>query len=414
MNLSAWWWLFFNFLSIIILAFYSMIEMACVSLNKVRLHYYVSQGNTRAIYLNYLLQNPARLFGTTLIGVNVAMVIGSECAREFFSSLGLSPDWAPIPQILLVVIFGELSPMFAARHYSENVAMLGAPLLYASARLMSPILWAINMVSKIGSKLLNQPSSEPDLFLSQDELQKILEEHGEDRGPGSSSVDFNDIAANIFHLRIKNATQIMTRIESIPMIPSNGTIAQMRALLKKTGVDYLPVFHTDQSNIVGIAFPRDLVRLPGTKRVRDHARPPWFVTENTKAMQILKQFRRNNQSVAVILNNQGAAVGLLNLDDLLEEIIGKVGEETASKQKTKPARVMERTFPGDMLVADFNKQFEAQLDEEDDLTLAQLVAKVLGYTPEVGDSIYIEPFELEVKETSLRKAKTITVKSHVS
>ncbi|MBS4169042.1 hemolysin family protein [Parachlamydia sp. AcF125] len=413
MSFSAWWWLFFNFLSIVVLAFYSMVEMACVSLNKVRLHYYVSQGNTRAIYLNYLLQNPARLFGTTLIGVNVAMVIGSECAREFFTSLGLSPDWAPIPQIFLVVIFGELSPMFAARHYSENVAMLGAPLLYASAKLMSPILWATHQASKIGSKLLNQPSSEPDLFLSQEELQKILEEHGEDRGPGGSpSEEFNDIAANIFHLRIKNAAQIMTRIQSIPMIPSNGTIAQMRAILKKTGADYLPVYHKDPSNIVGIAFPRDLVRLPPTKRVRDHARPAWFVTENTKTMQILKHYRRNNQSVAVILNDQGAAVGLLNLDDLLEEIIGKVGEEASTKQKTK--WLMERTFPGDMRVADFNKQFEAKLDEEGDLTLAQLVAKVLGYAPEVGDSIYIEPFELEVKETSLRGAKTITVITKIS
>jgi len=104
-----------------------MVEMACVSFNKVRLHYYVNQGNRRAIWLNYLLQHPFRLFGTTLIGVNVAMVVGSECSREFHSALGLSPDLAPLSQVIIVVIFAELAPMFAARHYAEHVAMLGAP-----------------------------------------------------------------------------------------------------------------------------------------------------------------------------------------------------------------------------------------------------------------------------------------------
>lgn len=407
---TALWWLFLNFLTIVVLAFYSMIEMACVSLNKVRLHYYVSQGNVRALYLNYLLQNPARLFGTTLIGVNIAMVVGSECSREFFSAIGLSPDWAPLPQILLVVIFGELAPMFAARHYSENVAILGAPILYASAKLMAPLLWGINWISKIVNKTLYQHNSEPDIFLSQEELQKILEEHSEEYSQDFDSAEFNTIAANIFHLRVKNAAQIMTRLPSVPMIPSNGTVIQMRGILKKTGADFLLVYHNNQTNVVGIAFPRDLVRIPNTKRVRDYARPPWFVTENTKAMQILKQFRRNNQTVAVILNDQGAAVGVLNLDDLLEEIIGKV-EEGDTKQKTKPLRMIERTLPGEMTVSEFNTQFDADLNEEEDLTLAEFIAKTLGHTPEVGDSIYIAPFEFEIKEASLLEAKTIIVTS---
>jgi CBS domain containing-hemolysin-like protein len=414
MIISAGWWLFFNFLTIIILAFYSMIEMACVSLNKVRLHYYVSQGDTRAIYLNSLLQNPSRLFGTTLIGVNVAMVVGSECAREFFSALGLSPDWAPLPQILLVVIFGELAPMFAARHYSEHVAMLGARLLYASATLMTPILAGINLISKIANRLLYQTNSEPDLFLSQEELQKILEEHGEEYSQDFDSEEFNTIAANIFHLRVKNATQIMTPLKAVPMIASNGTVVQMRAILKKTGADYLLVYHNNQTNIVGLAFPRDLVRVPNTKRVRDYARPPWFVTENTKAMQILKQFRRNNQTVAVILNDQGAAVGVLNLDDLLEEIIGKVDEGDTGVKLKKSFRLIERTLSGEMLVSEFNRQFEAELDETEDLTLAQFIASKLGHVPEEGDSIYIAPFEFEVKEASLLGAKTILVISRPS
>src|SRR5262245_63138653 len=113
-----------------------MIEMASVLLNLVRLHYYVSKGEKRAVLFNELLNYPSRLFGTTLIMVNSATVFGSEFSREFHEAIGLSPDLAPLTQVLLVLIFGELSPMFAARTHSEHMALLGIPLLYASAKIL--------------------------------------------------------------------------------------------------------------------------------------------------------------------------------------------------------------------------------------------------------------------------------------
>ena len=129
-------WAFFLMLlivSLVIQGFYSMLEMACVSFNRVRLQYYVSQKNRRAMWLSYLLNNPTRLFGTTLIGVNTAMQFGSECARRFYASLHVSPDWAPLSQVIIVLIFAELAPMFAARRFAENVAMLGIPIIYITS-----------------------------------------------------------------------------------------------------------------------------------------------------------------------------------------------------------------------------------------------------------------------------------------
>src|ERR1700722_3738597 len=98
MSLTAFSWFLLNILTIILLGFYSMQEMASVSFNRLRLQYYVSKGIKRAIWVQSLLQNPARLFGTTLISVNIAMFIGSECARRTYAALGLNPDWAPLTQ----------------------------------------------------------------------------------------------------------------------------------------------------------------------------------------------------------------------------------------------------------------------------------------------------------------------------
>ncbi len=135
MSHSALLWLVFNLLSIVALSFYSMQEMACVSINKVRLKFYVSQGIKRAQWLEYLLHNPTRLFGTTLIGVSIATIISSECARQFHQAIGIDPDWAPLTQVFIVLIFGELAPMFAARIHSEHMALFRCPIVYASSKI---------------------------------------------------------------------------------------------------------------------------------------------------------------------------------------------------------------------------------------------------------------------------------------
>lgn len=408
MEISAIWWLFFNVISIIFLGFYSMMEMACVSFNKVRLHYYVYRGNKRAQWLNYLLHHPFRLFGTTLIGVNVAMFVGSECAREFHSSLGLNPDLAPLTQVALVVVFAELAPMFAARLYPEYIAMMGAPLVYASAKFLAPALWVIGGISKTLNFLLKGKTAQADFFLSQEELQKILEEKGEPSQTREPQ-EFNVITQNIFELRHKKAKDVMTPIALVPHLPSNSPILQMKEMIQLTNVDFITIFYKEISNIVGIAFPRDLLRTPDKKRIRDYARAPWFVTEKTPITQILQQFKKNNENVAVILDKKGKAVGLLTLDDLLTEIFGET--ETTPKKGDKRLFFMERTFPGSMKVGDFNRQFGISLDPNGELTLSQLMSQHLSHHPEEGDGIFIPPIELIAKETSLLEVKAVTVKS---
>lgn len=412
---AALLWLGLNLASIVILAFYSMMEMACVSFNRVRLHYYVSKGKRRAILLNELLHQPSRLFGTTLIMVNVTMIFGSEFAREFHEALGLSPDLAPLSQVFFVLVFGELAPMFAARNYSEHIAMLGVPLLYASAKILSPILWLLDHLTTFFSSMISGKKMKAAVYLTQEELQKILEEQEEDQLYASDREQFNEITSNIFSLRHKDVGQVMIPINRIPVLPSNATVEQARELFKGKNVNFLPIYHNERTNIVGIALPRDLIRPTDNRKVRDYSCMPWFVTQNVKLTHILKQFRNNNQEVAIIIDPQGYAIGLITLDDVIDEIFGKITHPANGTRQKKSAKkfIIDRTFPSTYTVADFYAQFQTWLDEEKDLTLAQLVEKHLGYRPEAGESIYIDPFEISVKETSLHSIKSITIKTKI-
>lgn len=411
MDNSAILWLFLNAFSIIVLGFYSMMEMACVSFNKVRLQYYVSKEDKRAIWLNYLLQHPSRLFGTTLIGVNIALVVGSECARQFYSSIGFSPDLAPITQVIIVVIFGELAPMFAARHYAENVALLGVPLIYASAKVMTPLLWIVDLVSKLCNFIIGGKENPENIYLTQEELQNILDEKGEGTTSELESAEFSAIAANIFNLRGRNIRQIMEPLNHSLALPSNATIEQMEVFLRKTGAIYVPLYSNSISNVIAIAYPRDVLRASPSHRVRNYARPPWFVSETATLMQILKQFRTNNENVAVILNHKGKAIGLVELDDVLEEIFGKAAfvKGHVPSSHRKKLMLIDKTFPGNTTIEEFNKQFNVVLGPDPKMTLADLMADELEHKPERGESIYLPPFEFTVKDSSLMDVRTISV-----
>ncbi len=404
--MSVWYWILFTLLCIGIQSFYSMLEMAMVSFNKVRLQYYVSRGIKRAHWIHHLLQNPARLFGTTLLAINIVLQVGSQCSREVYAAFDLDPDIAPFTQIFLVMIFAELAPMFAARRYVEHVAMLGIPIIYATSKIFAPLIYLIGWVSRIVSFLFGGSKQGALNSLSREELQHVVEAQEE----GASPDAFNLLVANLFEFRSKTAEDAITPLDEIHMLPFDATLTDMRTMLTSYDIPCVPIYYQTRENIVSIALPRDLVQVPDDERLRFHARPPWFITKGSPLMQILKQFRHNNRTVAVVLDDEGLAVGLLTLEDILDEIFGE--ERTHKRLIPQPRRALiERTFAGTLLIKDFNEQFDAHLEGNGSTTLAELVATRLGTLPAEGDTVHIEPFELKVEEATLLGAKTISVRT---
>lgn len=405
---SAAFWLALNFFTIAVLAFFSMEEMATVSFNKIRLQYLIKQGSRRAEWLNHLLQNPSRLFGTTLIGVNVATIVGSECSRQFHQAIGLNPDLAPLSQVILVIIFGELAPLFAARRYSEHVALLGVSLIYIFSKILAPFIWILGLLSKAANYFVGGSEPHPELLLTQDELQKIIEEQDEERGIVQEKTDFNLITKNIFRLRDKTVKHVMTPLSEKPLVSSQLTIEKLRRSMSDSP-PYLLVYHREINNIIGIVFIRDLIKVPDSKRIKEYCKAPWFLAEKTPLFQIIKQFRRNSEHVAIVLDDNGKACGLLNFDDILEEVFSKA----PTKNKSKQAVHIDQTIPGSMTVAEFNHEFHVKLPAEKEETLSQMIIRILDHHPEAGETLQLPPYEFIVKEATLLEVKTLSVKTIV-
>lgn len=409
---SPFFWFILTCACIAIQAFYNMVEMAIVSFNKVRLQYYVNKGEKRPLWIYELIQKPSRLFGTTLLGVTIALQVGSECARQFYLALHMNPDFALITQFFLVVIIAELSPIFAARRYAENVALLGVPIVYGSSIIMAPIVWLCGIIANSFIKFFAGNKQEPDLFLSREEIQRIVEEQEEGGiSINSEKSEFNLIVSNIFHIKNKTAKQVMQQLSEVKMIPSTANIGQMRLLQAKHPSSYLPVFHRYRTHIIGIAFSRDLIRIPDNRRVRDYAKSPWFITEQTILTEILNQFKHNNQDVAVVLNETGQATGLLSLEDILSEIFDEDEHSAIASNPFQEQLLVERSFPGSLKIEEFNIKFRAELDDCNAETLEELMVHYLGSHPQAGESIRIDRFEFTIEESSLLGIKTISVRT---
>lgn len=401
-------YLLFTLLAVVVQGLFAFFEMALVSFNRVRLQYYVSIGTRRAIWLNDLLKIPSRLFGTTLIGITASLVIGSECARRFYESIHLDPDWAPLTQVPLVVIFGELAPMFAARRHPEQAAMLCVPIMVVFAKLVSPITWAFDALSRLIHKMLGK-NIEATSVLTREEVRLAFQEKEE------SPDEFNAAVSQIFQLKNLTAGELMTPVAEVQMAPSYATLADVRHLLSVHYAPMIPIYHRTMHNIVSIATLKDLLPLEDNKRVIDAARSPWFVTRDTSILQLLQQFRRNNQSTAVILDANGLAAGILTLDQILEQIFGEefqegLVEETRQKPTLRKIHI-ERTFSGDMSVADFNRQFETSLPFQEGDTLSDLLLKELDHLPVKGEVVRLQGLEFTVEEPTLRGIKTLSVRS---
>lgn len=397
---SPFFWLGVNLLCIFVQGFFSMMEMACISFNCVRLQYYLTKSNKKASYINFLVRRPYRLFGTVMLGVNIALQIGSESSRTCYKLLGISPEYAPATQIILVVIFAELIPLAISRKIPEKIALKGAPILYFAHYLFYPLIQCVGGITNMIYFILNIKEETLHSTLSRDELQKTLETHHEEH-------DFNVIATNIFSLSATSVEQVCQYLDQIPILSATASVRDVCQLVRRHRLDFVPVYHKVKKNIVGIAFPKNLINRNPSDPVVPYLSSPWFITAKSKLIHAIQEFRKNSSNVAIVLNNNGEPMGVLGLHTVFKTLFNT---RNIAQLKPKPTSLIERTFSGNTPLSEIENELDIIFMDNDCTTIEQLMLKLLDTPPEVGASIIINDLLLEVKEISLYGIKTVAIK----
>lgn len=397
---SPFFWLGVNLLCIFVQGFFSMMEMACISFNRVRLQYYLTKSNKKASYINFLVRRPYRLFGTVMLGVNIALQIGSESSRTCYKLLGISPEYAPATQIILVVIFAELIPLAISRKIPEKIALKGAPILYFAHYLFYPLIQCVGGITNMIYFILNIKEETLHSTLSRDELQKTLETHHEEH-------DFNVIATNIFSLSATSVEQVCQYLDQIPILSATASVRDVCQLVRRHRLDFVPVYHKVKKNVVGIAFPKNLINRNPSDPVVPYLSSPWFMTAKSKLIHAIQEFRKNSSNVAIVLNNNGEPMGVLGLHTVFKTLFNT---RNIAQLKPKPTSLIERTFSGNTPLSAIENELDIIFMDNDCTTIEQLMLKLLDTPPEVGASIIINDLLLEVKEISLYGIKTVAIK----
>lgn len=403
MNGAAVFWLFSTIFWTFVMSFYSMQEMACISFNRLRLEFAVRAGSRQAAWIKSLLDKPTTLFGTTLIGVNVALMISSESMRRCFSALGLNPNLSPLILAPYVLIIGELIPMFAARLFPEHMARLGIPLLWLSSKLLSPIAFFFDSFFSLLQRLFlpgRLQTSPP--HLQREELKDLIEV--QTRGYGEEGTgQLESVVSRMFTLREKAISQIMVPEAQIPSLSSSSLCAPAREVVRKSGAD-IALIRNRKESIIGYITATDLITAPDSASVGSICKTAAFVSESTTTTDVLFRLKKEGATLAFVVGLKGEITGVVTLDDIIAEL-------TRGTHSQKALLHVERKISADLPIHEFIHKYHLVLPATHAETFAMLIEEQLGHKPSINDSVRFGPLEITVKEVSIRGAKTILVKT---
>jgi Mg2+/Co2+ transporter CorB len=394
--------------------FFSIAETSMMALNRYRLRHLVAQGHGGAVRAYALLAQTDRLLGVILLGNNLinaaAATLVSLITIQLFGENEIALGLGTLAVTFLILVFSEITPKVVGAAYAERVALPIAYVLGPMLTVMSPVVWFVNLFVAGLLKLLRiDPSSggEPQQ-LSTEEIRTLVLESGQFMPKKHRS-----ILLNLFDLGSVTVQDIMlprARIESITLEEPLEDVARQLATAYHMR---LPVFRNREGELIGILHLRKVLGLLhseglSAEAIEDLAAEPYFVPASTPVLAQLQYFQENRERIALVVDEYGELMGLVTLEDIIEEMIGKftttlptaagrlVWDENGSAQAD-----------GAMPVREINRALGLELPTDGPKTLNGLILEYLQDIPEADVSIRVEGVAMEILHTQGRAVKTV-------
>jgi len=389
--------------------YFVAVEFALVRARRTRLQAMVRAGDPIARFALAATGNLARVLSASQIGITVASLALGWVAEDTFGRLfesfletvpfaveaSLRVSVAAAVALLIVtylhIVFGELAPRSAALTHPEAFAKWLAPPLLAFAWVMSPFTAVLNRSAAFVLGLFGQKLGEShDAVHSPDEL-RILVEQSEERG-AIESTDAEMIDA-VFEFSEKNAREVMTPRTNVVALPAGATLDAALAIVREGGFSRYPVYDESIDNVIGLVHARDLLwaaleRTDGFA-LRDIMRRIHAVPGSREVEDVLSDFKRMKEHMAIVLDEFGGTAGLVTMEDLLEELVGEIRDEfdETTEVGTPRAAPGETIVPGIAAIKDVNEQFGTTVPDDDYTTIGGYVFGALGRLPVPGDRV---------------------------
>ncbi len=408
--------------------FFVAAEFALVRSRRTRLESIARTGDWKARLALRASGNLARVYSASQLGVTLASLglgalaesaLAGVFARQlaelpFFIEVSLRVGIGAAIALTIVtflhVVFGELAPRGVALAHPEDVARWLTPPLLAFAWLVTPFTSLLNRSSQIVLRTFGLRSARENVH-SAEELRMLVEQSEEG---GALETQDADLLEGVFEFSEKNARDVMTPRTAIDALPIGATLDDIVALIAESRRSRYPVYEDTIDDIVGIVIAKDLLPIlhspPRTFSLRDIARKVHVVPGSRQVEEVLSDFKRLKEHMAIVLDEYGGTAGLVTMEDLLEEIVGEILDEY-DEPPEHPERASADIIivPGATDVAEINERYGLQVPEEDYTTIGGFVFGALGRLPTVGDRVAAGGAVFSVTEMDGRRVDALAV-----
>lgn len=396
--------------------FFSMSETVMMAANRYRLRHLASQGSRGARLALELLARTDKMLGVILLGNNLvnagAATLVSIIAIEMFGEDRWALGVGTLLITFAILVFSEITPKIIGATYSDRIVGVVAFLLWPLLRAAYPIVWFVNLFADSLLRLLRlkpDPAKGP-AHLTSEELRSVVLESG-----GLIPTQHRTILINLFDLDRVTVDDVMTPRREIEAIDIASPIEEIRAQLSTSFHTRLPVFEGEPGNIVGILHQRRLLSsaLGGEldhRTLRAELAEPYFIPTGTQLYAQLQFFRENRQRIGLVVDEYGEILGLVTLEDIVEEMVGKFTTSMPGSTATMAWSEDGSTLlDGSQSLREVNRALGLALPVDGPRTLNGLIVEHLQDIPEMGVGLKIAGVPMEIVQTEDRRIKTVKI-----
>lgn len=395
-------------------AFFSGSETALFAANRLRLRYRRDEGDARARTALGLLDNPARLLSTLLIGNNIVNTATAVVATAVLVRL-LGPERGPVYAFVVVTIvvllLAEITPKTLAAHHADRFVLLAARPVAWLATLLSPVNRVLSFLTNVLARPLGGRVRADAPMVTEEEIQSLVR-MGEEQGVLEE--DESEMIHSIIELGDTVVREVMVPRVDMVCVEADDPIEAVLDVVRAHGHSRIPVYHDTIDQIVGLVHVKDLLsgfrdgRLQGA--VRDFTRPAHFVPDSKRLDDLFREMRREQVHMAIAVDEYGGTAGLVTIEDLLEEIVGPIRDEY-DKEDAPIKELSEGValVDGRLHIEEVNAALDLQLPVGEVDSLGGFVYSLLGHMPAQGERVAFDRVELAVERVEGHRIEQVRI-----
>lgn len=396
---------------IMLSAFFSSAETALTCVNKVKMKTLADDGSKNAGRVLEILESPGKMLSTILIGNNLVNISATSLATtltiQIFGSIFVGAATGILT--ILILLFGEIVPKTAASINSEKLALTYSPFIKLLMFLLTPVIFIVDKLSGFLLKLMHINANGSYNPMTESELKTYVEVSHED---GAIESEEREMILNVFDLGDSLARDIMIPRIEMTMVDVDISYLKLQNIFKNTLYSRIPVYEGDKDHIIGIVTLKDffLVSKKSSFHIRDIMRDIYYTYETKKTDDLLIEMRESANNIAVVLDEYGATVGMISLEDLLEEIVGEIRDEYDEEEEELLKEIDTRTYDiaGSMKLDDINDALFTTFDSDDYDSIGGIMIEKLDRIPKKGESVTLDDGTI-ITATAMNKNRIMRV-----